>query len=223
MYLSKISLLQSSQAAKELIKLGANGIYASHQLLWQLFSEENKRTFLFREEMTQGGLPQFFVLSTNKPLTNNALFNMQIKAFNPQLNKGVRLAYKLRVNPTVCLKNDDGKSKRHDVLMHAKHQAKHRGVVNKYQVKQLMDEAAHQWISESERLEKWGVKLDSLPDIDCYAQHKSHKKNHKVQFSSVDFQGILTVEDPNIFVEQYSNGFGRAKSMGCGLMMIRPI
>jgi CRISPR system Cascade subunit CasE len=223
MYLSKVSLLSSSQSAKELVKLGANGAYASHQLLWQLFTEQKERNFLYREEMTAGGLPQFFVLSETRPVINNALFNVQTKSFDPQLSAGRRLAFKLRVNPTVCLKNEEGKSKRHDVLMNAKYQFKESGSTNQDEVKLLMDEAAHQWIAHPKRLEQWGIELGALPDIECYTQHKSLKKKHRVQFSSVDFQGVLTVSNPAVFWEQYKKGFGRAKAMGCGLMLIRPI
>lgn len=228
MYLSKVSILQSRQASQELIKLGKNGSYASHQLLWKLFTEEDKRNFLFREEISENGSPEFFILSKNKPSVSvgnlSEIFNIRTKEFNPQLIKGQRLAYKLRVNPTVCKKNEDGKNKRHDVLMNAKFHARQLPGSNKQKIKVAMDNAAHQWISASRRLEQWGIQLDSLPEIECYTQHHSHKKTgNSVRFSSVDFQGVMTIKDPSLFIDQYQKGFGRAKSMGCGLMMIRPI
>lgn len=223
MFLSKVSLSAGALAVNELIQLGRNGAYASHQLLWKLFSDQTQRNFLYREELAAGGLPQFYVLSRTAPATDHPSFDVQTKPFRPQLNKDSRLRFKLRVNATVCLKNEHGKSKRHDVLMHAKCQARSLGKRNPEQVKGLMYEAAQNWIADPDRLVRWGFALDAMPDIESYNQHKSQKKSHQVQFSSVDFQGVLRVVDPEIFLKQYEKGYGRAKSMGCGLMMIRPI
>lgn len=224
MFLSKVTFLQSSHTAKELLKLTANGAYASHQLLWQLFTTEEQRNFLFREEMNPGGLPQFYVLSRTYPENNHVLFNLQTKTFQPKLSAGQRLAYKLRVNPTICLKDDNGKSKRHDVLMHAKFLAKKSGVNDSQEIQTAMDQAAQTWISDEQRLQRWGIQLDALPEIERYTQHRSQKKTgNSLQFSSVDFQGVLTVKDSRKFMEQYVNGFGRAKALGCGLMLIRRV
>ncbi|MCM2679644.1 type I-E CRISPR-associated protein Cas6/Cse3/CasE [Echinimonas agarilytica] len=86
-----------------------------------------------------------------------------------------------------------------------------------------MEQAAISWLANEKRLNEWSITLDCQPDVECYSQHRIHKKSgHHVQFSSVDFQGILTVENPDTFFKKYREGFGRAKAMGCGLMMIRP-
>jgi len=224
MFLSKISLQQSSQTARELAQFSSNGSYASHQLLWKLFTDEEQRNFLFREEMDQGGLPLFFVLSKAQPETNQTLFSVQSKTFHPQLAAGQRLAYKLRVNPTICIKGDSGKGKRHDVLMHAKYQARKNGSQNAQEMQSIMDQAAQTWISDEHRLQKWGMQLDALPEIERYTQHRSLKKSaNQLQFSSVDYQGVLTVKDGDKFLNQLSQGFGRSKAFGCGLMLIRRI
>jgi CRISPR system Cascade subunit CasE len=222
MFLSKVTLQSSTHSAIELSKLGANGPYASHQLLWKLFTNEDERNFLFREEFGQSGLPLFFVLSKSQPQNDHTLFSVQTKRFEPKLFIGQRLTYKLRVNPTVCLTDDAGKSKRHDVLMHAKYHLAKDERQNKQNLKTIMDAAAQAWISDPKRLQKWGVQLDMLPEIESYSQHQSQKKlGNPIRFSSVDFAGILTIKEPNIFIGQLSNGFGRAKSLGCGLMLVK--
>jgi CRISPR system Cascade subunit CasE len=221
MFLSKVQLLPTVQASAELAKLSQNGVYAAHQLLWQLFPNEKEREFLYREEQDDFGQPQFFVLSKNQPITT-PLFTIQSKPFTPKLMVGSRLAFKLRVNPTICLTSKEGKSQRHDVLMHAKKQNLY--ATNSEQLKSIMDQAAIHWLADEKRLAQWGIQLDSLPNIIAYNQHQSKKRSgHKVQFSSVDFEGLLTVKDPERFLQQYQNGFGRAKAMGCGLMLIRRI
>ena len=42
-----------------------------------------------------------------------------------------------------------------------------------------------------------------------------------MSFSTLDFDGILTVNDPAAFLLALSRGFGAAKAYGCGLMLIR--
>lgn len=222
MFLSKVQLLPSVQAGAELVKLSQNGVYATHQLLWQLFPNEQEREFVYREDQDDFGQPQFFVLSKKPPITS-PLFTIQSKAFSPQLMVGSRLAFKLRVNPTICVTSKEGKSQRHDVLMHAKWQHR-QDATNDEHLKNFMDKAAIRWLADEKRLEQWGVALDSLPNIIAYNQHQSKKRTgQKVQFSSIDCEGLLTVKDPQKFLQQYQKGFGRAKAMGCGLMLIRRI
>ncbi|MDO6581489.1 type I-E CRISPR-associated protein Cas6/Cse3/CasE [Photobacterium sp. 2_MG-2023] len=224
MYLSKVTLVSSGQAAALFARFGGNGAYSGHQMLWQLFTHASDRPFLFREEIGSGGRPEFYVLSQIAPTQDLPVFLVQTKVFSPQIQTGQRLAFKLRVNPTICVTDEQGKSRRHDVMMHAKYQIKQPGKTEREAEKALMIEAAQQWICDEKRLATWGIQLDVLPEIERYTQHKSQKKSGRpVQFSSVDFQGILTVTDPERFLAQYSQGFGRAKAMGCGLMLIRSI
>lgn len=223
MYLSKIMLQPSAQTAVELAKLNRNGAYSTHQLLWRLFTDEDQRSFLYRQEIGQGGTPLFYVLSANRPSDSDVLFSVHTKPFQPELSKGKRLAFKLRANPTLCITTNDGKSRRHDVLMHTKYQNRNRSLTGN-ELNLSMNQAAQYWLANEQRLSEWGISLDVVPEIQAYTQHKSKKKNGQtIQFSSVDFEGLLTVNNPEIFMQQYTKGFGRAKALGCGLMLIRPI
>lgn len=223
MYLSKIVLQPSAQTAIELAKLNKNGAYSAHQLLWRFFTEEDKREFLFRQEIGANGMPSFYVLSTQPPSNNDALFQVQTKAFQPSFMAGKRLAFKLRANPTVCISDKSGKSKRHDVLMHAKHQIKDKTLTHE-EVNLVMEQAAQEWLTNEQRQSQWGISLDVVPEIQAYTQHRNKKANgQNIQFSSVDFEGLLTINDPERFLSQYLQGFGRSKALGCGLMLIRPV
>lgn len=42
------------------------------------------------------------------------------------------------------------------------------------------------------------------------------------QFSSVDYTGMLTVTDPGLFLQRLSQGYGKSRAFGCGLMLIKP-
>ena len=220
MYLSKVTMKSSPQTAQELAKLQRNGVYASHQLIWQLFTNDAERSFLYREEIGATGMPEFYVLSKTEPQANLPIFSSVTKVFEPKLDKGQRLSFKLRVNPTVCVKGEGGKQRRHDVMMQAKYSVKNE-LLDAQKLKMHMEQAAIGWLSNEKRLDEWGITLDCQPAIDGYTQHKVQKKRHQIQFSSVDYQGMLTIQDPLKFINQYAKGFGRAKGMGCGLMMIK--
>ena len=220
MYLSKVTMKSSPQTAQELAKLQRNGVYASHQLIWQLFTNDAERSFLYREEIGATGMPEFYVLSKTEPQANLPIFSSVTKVFEPKLDKGQRLSFKLRVNPTVCVKGEGGKQRRHDVMMQAKYSVKNE-LLDAQKLKMHMEQAAIGWLSNEKRLDEWGITLDCQPSIDGYTQHKVQKKRHQIQFSSVDYQGMLTVQNPLKFINQYAKGFGRAKGMGCGLMMIK--
>lgn len=224
MYLSKVRLLSSSQAQREFMALQMKGAYGSHQLLWRLFSDEDERNFLYREEQVSGGYPEFYVLSDKEPSPLPLVFSIESKAFSPALTTGQRLGFKLRVNPTVAKKDDQGKHHRHDVLMNAKRKLKEEDAKDPGRVKHAMEQAALAWFADEKRLDQWGIQLDALPNIESYTQHRSSKQSGKpIQFSSVDFQGVITVKDVQKFLAQYQKGFGRSKAFGCGLMLIRRI
>ena len=192
-------------------------------MIWRLFSENESRDFLFREEISNTGEVEYYVLSKCAPDNSDQLFRIQSKSFTPNLHSDQRLAFKLRVNPTISLV-EDGKQRRHDVLMHAKRQARENGVHDNEAIQLAMDQAAQSWICNEKRLDTWGIQLDVAPSVERYTQHKSKKRNgDNISFSSVDLDGILTIKDVDKFLSQYQKGFGRAKSMGCGLMLIRTI
>ena len=224
MYLSKVEVNTGAEAAQAFLNITENGPYGAHQLLWQLFSTESERSFLYRQEIKADGGTEYFVLSEVPPQKISNVFSVQTKLFAPLLKERQRLAFKLRANATVCKNNEDGKSKRHDVLMDAKRRLNLLGKTCPKTIQAGMNEAAYNWLSNERRLRSWGIELDNLPEIERYTLHRSQKKSgHHIQFSSVDFQGVLTVMNPDVFLHQYHKGFGRSKALGCGLMLIRAI
>lgn len=121
MYFSRIRLRPEkiSNVAERLSK----GSYGLHQLLWELFTEDGKRNFLFREEIAQEqlnvhsgarGEPVYYVVSASRPHIDHALFHVSIKKYQPQLQAGDRLLFELRANPVICRNG-----KKHDVPMDA--------------------------------------------------------------------------------------------------------
>jgi CRISPR system Cascade subunit CasE len=94
--------------------------YGVHQLLWDLFPDCNAR-FLYREELAQSqirdhngikGESVWYLLSVTPPVVETPLFAVDTRPFEPQLQTGQHLAFRLRANPVVTRSG-----KRHDLVM----------------------------------------------------------------------------------------------------------
>lgn len=233
MYLSRVRFLSGHTAHSALLSIQRKGSYASHQLLWQLFTEQQQRNFLFREEQSNGltsqrGMPEYLVLSQTAPELNSELFHIETKLFAPKLNEGDQLAFRLRANPTVSSKAGDATGKRgqrHDVMMHAKKSAQAEGITDPIVLKQQMEQAALDWLVKDERAAALGARFDAQPAVMAYSQHQTSKQAQQpvISYSAVDYEGVLTVIEPELLLNQIATGIGRAKAFGCGLMLLRRV
>ncbi|MEA3287021.1 MAG: type I-E CRISPR-associated protein Cas6/Cse3/CasE, partial [Candidatus Marinimicrobia bacterium] len=100
--------------------------YDMHRLFWDLFTEEKKRNFLYREEIAREqlgtrsgarGEPVYYVVSATRPATDNPIFQVDEKVYQPNIAQGDRLQFSLRANPIISRKG-----KKHDVPMDAQRQ-----------------------------------------------------------------------------------------------------
>jgi len=90
-------------------------------------------------------------------------------------------------------------------------------------LKQQQTQALLQWLAkrgetngfaleESRSLQQTACRWNALPE-----------KGRRAGFTSVDFEGVLTVTEPEIFARMLKSGLGKARAFGCGLMMVRRI
>lgn len=211
MYLSRITLHTSALAPAQLMQLMDRGEYAMHQWLWEIFPGRAERCFLYRREELQGAF-RFFVLSADAP-AENALFDIECRPFSPSLHAGQWLRFSLRANPTIFKAG-----KRHDLLMEAKWQA--RGKASPSEIQAQQQQAAQEWLARQG--ERSGFRLHEV-SVDAYRQQVIRKGRARViQFSSVDYAGVLEVSDPTLFLQQLAQGYGKSRAFGCGLMLIKP-
>ncbi|MDD5265843.1 MAG: type I-E CRISPR-associated protein Cas6/Cse3/CasE [Methylococcales bacterium] len=127
MYFSRVRIRPNIFKSSQLGKVLEGNVYGIHRLLWALFPEEKQRTFLFREEIareqlgalpTVRGEPIYYLVSQTKPVeTDDSLFNVDSKDYQPQLEIGQRLTFECRANPVVTRLG-----KKHDVVMDAQQQ-----------------------------------------------------------------------------------------------------
>lgn len=212
MYLSKITLYTAQLLPSQLLHLVERGEYVMHQWLWALFPGGDERQFLYRREELQGAF-RFFVLSQERP-AESAIFDVQCRAFSPALSVGQTLRFNLRANPTICKAG-----KRHDLLMEAKHQVKAR--MGSQDIWSQQQQVALGWLSRQG--EQHGFSLCEV-NVDAYRQQqiRRDKARQMIQFSSVDYSGVLVVNDPERFLQRLAVGYGKSRAFGCGMMMIKP-
>jgi CRISPR system Cascade subunit CasE len=224
---AKISRQASAKALARLLVPSHTDqrVAASHNLLWTLFGDEpdRARDFLWRED----GEGAFFILSARLPIDRHELFEFdEPKLFHPSLQVGERFRFLLRANATVTVKVASGepgaeikkrRGKRHDVVMHAL-SALPKDVKRAEARFDVEQQASLSWLQGQG--ERSGFAVEQLSCLAYETLRIPHGKN-PIRIGVVDLEGTLTVSNPELFLGQLANGFGRAKAYGCGLMMLR--
>lgn len=188
----------------------------SHKLMWTLFGDHQDRTrdFLWRED----GDGTFHILSKRKPVDAHNLFLMEKpKAFAPSLKSGDRLHFSLRANPTVTRKVRGGATKRHDVIMDALSTIP-KGEERAKARRDIEQSASRQWLDIQGKAKGFIVKSAACLG---YKTVKLPHRQQGIELGVVDMEGTIEITDPSLFVAALSEGFGRAKAYGFGLMLIR--
>jgi CRISPR system Cascade subunit CasE len=192
---------------------------ASHKLVWALFADsaDRQRDFLWREEKPG----HFMALSSRPPDDPHRLFDLEYKAFAPVLSVGDRLGFTLRANPIVARSDVPGeRGKRHDVVMNAlrpfpqddRAAARPEAILT----------TGRAWLVRQG--EANGFALLGEADVEGYDRVSIPRSAGKpAVFGVLDISGVLEVRDPARFLARLTQGFGRARAFGCGLMLIRRI
>lgn len=224
LYLSQIRLSRSpsAQALAPLLRPSdkAARLSAQHNLLWSVFADasDRRRDFLWREEKDGG----FLTLSSRRPMQTALFETHQVKDFAPLLAAGDRLDIQLRCNATRVRRvgERDKRGSRVDVVMDAL-RAFPAGVRAQERMR-LAGEEGSAWLSRQG--EKAGFRVLHAEAADYSTEvlpgHRGPRKGQP-QFGILDLAGRIEITDPAAFLVQLPLGFGRAKSFGCGLMLIR--
>ncbi|GFE57227.1 type I-E CRISPR-associated protein Cas6/Cse3/CasE [Geobacter sp. AOG1] len=250
MYFSLIRL-RRDLSPTDIVSLGRSDGYRLHKMVWDIFSDgpDRKRDFLYRFEKLNG-FPTYYTISERQPDDSTGLWDISTKPYLPKLVQGERLAFKLRANPIQSSKQErtveeleawqksraergfkqnkwTEKVVRHDVVMEAKTKIDFKNLPEEKRphVATLIQDAGLEWLKSRE--EEYGFSVvQSGTRADGYCQHRLYKsKSAKpVTFSTLEFDGVLTVTEPGIFLEKcLFNGIGPAKGFGCGLMLVRRV
>ncbi len=227
LYLSRARLRRdasvSALAPLLLGKTGRGGAsqQPGHHLVWSLFADgfQGQRDFLWREM----GRGVFYILSARCPEDRHGLFEIaDPKRFTPSLATGDRLGFALRANPVIRRRHADRRrSVKHDVVMDALRNSEgdRAGVRLR-----AVHEQGLAWLERQGKKSGFEILSDSVR-IDGYEQHRVTRKGsaRAMEFSAIDFEGLLTVRDPVALLTAIARGFGASKAYGCGLMLIRRV
>ncbi|MCX7113843.1 MAG: type I-E CRISPR-associated protein Cas6/Cse3/CasE [Proteobacteria bacterium] len=223
-YMHRIRLkpgLDVQQLAREL----PPSAYAEHQLVWRWFADQEVgRDFLFRREQ-QGHWPCFYVLSKRKAVDSSYLWEIESRPFEPRLSNGERLAFSLRANPVKVRKTSDDptvKTRRRDDVVADLKQKLYPDKNQRPPMAQIVCEAGTEWLAA--RAKRNGFAVESL-NVDGYQQQRLYKPgtDKPVTLSTMEFSGILRIQDAGVFTEKLFQGIGPAKAFGCGLLLVRRV
>ena len=219
MYFSRITIqphADINQFAREVCQ----NSYKEHQALWNLFEVEPNATrdFIYRHEV-RNGRPSYYVVSKRPPANNHGIWLIETKQYNPRLSTGQKFAFVLRANPVITIN-----SKRHDVVMAEKHRMGYKNIphAERPPLQKIVQQAGAKWLNQ--RAENNGFLFnEEVAKIDGYQLHESQKPGSKrsIRFSTIDYQGLLTVDDPGKFEKVLLHGLGKSKAFGCGLLLIK--
>ena len=191
-----------------------------HHLVWSLFADGTgrRRDFLWRKMKTG----EFLILSARHPEDRHGLFEIdEPKPFTPAIEPGDRLGFSLRANPVIRRRDPvRRRSVKHDVVMDAlrshgkgERAAQRLAIVRKQGLAWLLRQGAKAGFE---------IRTDDVA-MDGYDQHQISRPRPAppMSFSTLDFDGVLTVSDPDALLSAIARGFGAAKAYGCGLMLVR--
>jgi CRISPR system Cascade subunit CasE len=186
-------------------------------------NEENMTNILFRVDLhPRTHIPSLLVQSRQKPdwsflstdrkdylLGENDLpldvENPAVKEMNVQLHNGQVLAFRLRANPTFkkTTVTEDGE--------------KHKSRLGIFK-----EDEQRNWLTR--KLEAAGAGLVSVNIVDEQFTHgklfAEKQKDKRLNFLSVQFDGVLQVKDSARFLDSLFTGFGSAKGLGFGLLSV---
>lgn len=218
-YFSKIQLRAPKKASMDLLE-ALSTPEGEHHLMWEFFGSDpdQDRDFLFRRLVDQN-YPEFYTLSDRRPTNTDAdLWNIETKPFEPAFHEGMELHFSLRANATI---KKDGS--RHGVVMNKKHELKQQDVPRDEWPSQskLAQQAGYEWIQKRDQSHGFQISEDRF-QVERHEVSRFEKRSgREVSLEILDMTGELSVVNPERFAESVTNGIGRSKAYGCGLMLLK--
>lgn len=225
MYFSRITF-NPAVDHQQLARTICGNSYREHQVLWQLFdgNPDADRDFLYRQVIEHGCI-KYYILSRRIPVDKTGIWHIDPpKVYDPHLSEGQKLFFMLRVNPVVIVTTESGKKQRHDVVMQKKKRIGYKYLREKElpPLQQLVQQSSIKWLTARMHTNGFSCEPQQVA-ADGYQQHRSriNKQQHLIRYSTVDFEGILTVTNNDLFRKALFSGIGKSKAFGCGLLLIK--
>lgn len=205
---------QARQLAAQLLRTARWD--SGHGLVWHLFADDAgaRRDFLYRE--VEAG--RFVIVSAREPKAEPAIWDIHSRPYAPTLAAGQRYGFALRANPTVAVAQP-GRARGHraDVMMHAKRQKGGAPLMPEER-----EAAALDWLYA--RAGRLGVSFDADR---CATRRQDQLKLARpsgarpAAVTVVDYEGVLTIVEPDRLTAALTAGVGHGKAFGLGLLLLR--
>ena len=228
MFFSKATLRPGAARTSAYQSLTSQG-HSAHRLVWSLFGDhaDRNRDFVYRWDAHHRNGPVMHVVSEREPDDREGLFRVCTKKYDPQLQEGQVLDFRLKANPVVKKRDESGRQYVHDVVMNAKWEMKQDGTWDDCDLTEaeLIQREGAKWLKRRTKI--YGFDIDS--DHVRAEGHRKHtfckpRNGREVTFTTMDLAGRLHVTDPDTFCgEALFGGVGPSKAYGCGLLMVRPV
>lgn len=197
MYISQLTLNRMDRLTMRRL----SNVYRLHQFVMSGFSEyDHLSRVLYRvEPEIKNNTVQILLQSNLKPVWKDTddekMLQFQVKELTPHFSNGNQYRFRLRANPVV---KKDGK---------------------RYGL--IRDDALLEWIRKKEKIV--GALFQNLIVIDEGYLNGSRKKSDKtdnIKIKAVRYEGVLSINDAELFTKALNNGIGPAKAFGCGLLSL---
>lgn len=226
LFLSRLTLRRNAPTAALLPLLdppeAGQAVDAHHRLMWSVFSDgpERKRDFLWRYD----GRGRFLALSARAPGPSDLFRPHETKVFEPVLNAGDRLEFRLRANATKDRaavgreRKSQRRDRRVDVVMDRLHKAA--GSTERAELRdEAAEDAAHDWMTRQGAARGFKSHRTAVEGYSAISLGRHRREGATI--GVLDLTGLIEVTNPEVFLPALAKGIGRAKAWGCGLMLIR--
>lgn len=210
MYISRVEIdIHNRKKIKELTHLGAYHNWVEQSFPKEVNSKTRTRK-LWRIDKIKG-VNYLIVLSSKKPDLHllesygveNTASTKNYNDYLSSLKEGQKMRFRVVLNPVITLSRGSGQ----------------RGVTKphvtvEYQMKYLLD-----------RSERNGFLLNKDEFTIVERGYETFRKTNQktIRLIKVIYEGILTVNNINIFRKTLVNGFGKKKAYGFGMMTVIPV
>lgn len=224
MYLHKISI--DREALSRDRKIYAD-VYSLHKKIWALVSrnKNQKRDFLYRVEYdAYQNIKHIYLLAPNQISSKNNIRIAVSPRYQPQLETGEFLYFKLRANPIIKRK-ENGKAKEYGIIMDAKHQFNKGGqnYREQFSLDELIYDVGMKWLIRKGEQHGFSVKQFEIRINNDREYSVKPLGKQAFTLRTLNFEGKLKIVDADWFKKALFEGIGSAKAFGCGLMLVRRI
>lgn len=212
MFLSEIKMRDADAA-----RFFSANPYDWHKVVWSFFPGRADRDFLYRVDYTPRGI-RLMLLSAVQPVIvhKGERYCFRSREIPESFLTHTLYRFQVRVNPTRRIKIDARTGMQ---------------VEKGIRVPITGERELLEWFERKGKA--GGFSLPGLRQAQDSAYYISvvqearlnfHKKGYgKAHHASVQFSGILRVEDADLFKKTFQHGIGSAKSFGFGLLMLQPL